>query len=187
MSTAAWIAIAVVAAIIVVVLVAAFMLSSRRRHRRERLQERFGREYDRAVDASDNPRAAEQELQARADRRDQLELHDLEPSQREIFRGRWVGIQTSFVDDPARALAAAGNLLEDAMKERGYPNGGTQDRIDLISVDHPDIVPEYRRADETGTRGRTGAANTEELRQALLSYRAVFERVVQPERAEASR
>jgi hypothetical protein len=187
MSTAVWIAIAAVAVVVVLLLVVALTLSARRRHRRERLQERFGPEYDRAVDASDSPRAAEQELQARADRRDHVELHALDPSQREIFRGRWVGIQTSFVDDPARALAAAGNLVEDAMKERGYPEGGTKDRIDLISVDHPDIVPEYRRADETGTRGRTGAANTEELRQALLSYRAVFERVVQPERAEASR
>jgi hypothetical protein len=182
MSTAVWIAIAAVAVVVVVLLVA-FTLASRRRHRRARLEERFGPEYDRAMDA----RAAEVELQSRADRRDRLELHDLEPSQREIYRGRWVGIQTSFVDDPARALAAAGNLLEDAMKERGYPDGGTKDRIDLISVDHPDIVPEYRRADETGSRGRTGAANTEELRQALLSYRAVFERVVQPQRAEASR
>ena len=186
MSTALWIVIAV-AAVVVVLLIVAFTLSSRRRQRRERLQERFGPEYDRAIDASDNARAAEQELQARADRRDRVELHELDPSRREIFRGRWIGIQTSFVDDPARALAAAGNLVEDAMKERGYPDGATQDRIDLISVDHPDIVPEYRRADETGARGRTGAANTEELRQALLSYRAVFERVVQPERAEASR
>jgi hypothetical protein len=185
MSTALWIVIIAVAVVIVLAL-AVFAIATRRKHRRQRLQERFGPEYDRTLEARDDRRAAERELQARADERDRVELHDLDPARREVFRGRWIGIQTSFVDDPARAIVAAGNLVEDAMNERGYPDGEPQQRIDLISVDHPDIAPEYRRADETGARGRRGGANTEELRQALLSYRSVFERVVQPERAKAS-
>lgn len=183
MSTTGWIILAVV---VVVLIVAAIVIASARRRRRAQLQQRFGSEYDRTLSATGDRRSAERDLRDRADRRDAFELHEIEPARRHALVGEWVGVQASFVDDPAAALRSAARLVHNAMTERGYPDGRASDDIDLVSVDYPDVVPEFRRAHETIQRLGDGAGNTEALRCAVLQYRSVFDRMLEPTRAEAA-
>ena len=103
------------------------------------------------------------------------------------FRGEWSGVQASFVDDPSDAVSNAARLVHDAMTERGYPDDGRASQIDMVSVDHPDLVQKFRSAHEASVRGRSGDAETEELRVAMLRYRAVFDRMLTPEHREAER
>ena len=184
MNATAWIIVAIVAVIIVAVVLAALAVS-RRRARSAQLRDRFGPEYDRTVDASGDQRTAERELAARLDRHDQIELHDIDPSRREEFRQQWMRVQTAFVDDPRSATDRAATLVHDAMLARGYPDGDRATLIDMMSVDHPDLVPEYRRAHEATLRGRNGDSDTEEFRRTVLRYRTVFDRVLAGDRSRA--
>jgi hypothetical protein len=188
MSATAWVIIGVVVAIIVI-LVAVLVTLRARRRRRMQLQHRFGDEYDRTVDTTGDRKTAERDLSDRAERRDAIELHEISAARRQVIVGEWVGVQASFVDDPAGALRSAARLVHQTMTERGYPDGSPDDDVDLVSVDHPDLVPEFRRAHETNARVRNGTADTEALRRALLRYRAVFDRLLEPPRprAESSR
>jgi hypothetical protein len=184
MSATAWIVLAIV--VVAVIVLAATIMSWLRARRRRQLRERFGPEYDRTVDAVGNERKAAKDLQDRAGRRDEIELHDIPPQRREVFRGEWSGVQASFVDDPSNALSNAARLVHDAMTERGYPDDGSASQIDMVSVDYPDLVQKFRSAHETSVRGRSGDAETEELRVAMLRYRAVFDRMLTPEQSESA-
>jgi len=185
MSTTAWIVLAIV--VVAVIVAAIVIMSVLRGRRRRQLRDRFGPEYDRTVDATGSERKAAKDLQERAGRRDEVELHDIEPQRREVFRGEWSGVQASFVDDPSDAVSNAARLVHDAMTERGYPDDGRASQIDMVSVDHPDLVQKFRSAHEASVRGRSGDAETEELRVAMLRYRAVFDRMLTPEHREAER
>jgi hypothetical protein len=183
MSATAWIVLAVI--VVAVIVVAAIVMSTLRARRRRQLRDRFGPEYDRTVDTTGSELKAAKDLKERADRRDELDLHDIPPQRREVFQGEWSGVQASFVDDPSDAVSNAARLVHDAMTERGYPDDGSASQIDMVSVDHPDLVQKFRSAHETSVRGRSGDADTEELRVAMLRYRAVFDRMLTPEQTDS--
>ena len=169
-----WIVIAVVVVLIVVAVVAA--ASSRRR--RHHLQERFGSEYDRTVEGADGRRHAEQELREREARHDELELHPLSDASRQRYTQQWQEMQSGFVDRPQVAVADADRLITDLMRERGYPVDDFDTRSELVSVDHPDVVENYRTAHGIAVRTVEGRTSTEDLRQAVISYRALFEEML---------
>ena len=174
MTQTAWI---VVAIVIVALLVVAGILWSRRR-RSEHLRDRFGPEYDRAVDAKGGRSEAEAELAEREKRVEKLDIRPLEPAERREFIQRWTDVQARFVDDPPRAVAFADALLGDVMKARGYPVSDFEQRAGDISVDHPTVVEHYRTAHDIAVRHERGEASTEDLRQAMIHYRALFDDLV---------
>lgn len=168
----------VVLVILVLALVAAFVVVQRNR-RRAQLQERFGPEYDRAVSETGSRREAEQHLAAVAHKRDKLEIRDLEPRQRAQFVEQWELVQARFVDEPAAAVDGAELLITTVMRERGYPVEDFEEQADLVAADHPDVVDHYRAAHTSHERHRSaGAAGTEDLRQAFVHYRSLFDSLV---------
>lgn len=175
MNTAAVIAI-VVGAVIVIALIAVIVIS--RKRRRERLHDRFGPEYERVLDLTDSRREAESELAQRAERRDQLEIHPLNHSALVRFQERWVHIQTEFVDRPDNAVREADSLVAEVMGERGYPVEDFDTRAEFVSVDHPDLVENYRSAHAVAESNDRNEASVEELRHAFLRYRALFEELL---------
>lgn len=175
MDTWIWVVIAVV--VVVVLLGAAVMLltGSRRRHH---LQDRFGPEYDRTVEHADRRRAAERELREREARHDELDLRPLSDASRERFTREWDDVQRTFVDRPQVAVADADRLVTDLMRERGYPVDDFDTKRGLVSVDHPRVVEHYSAAHDIAQRNVDGRANTEDLRRAVVSYRALFEEML---------
>jgi len=174
MDTWIWIVIAVVVVLAIVVAVA--VASSRRRRRH--LQQRFGSEYDRTVESADRRRDAERDLQEREARHDELELRPLSDASRQRYTQQWQEMQQGFVDRPQVAVADADRLITDLMRERGYPVDDFDTRSDLVSVDHPDVVENYRTAHGIAARTVEGRTSTEDLRQAVISYRALFEEML---------
>jgi hypothetical protein len=174
MDAIVWIAIAVVVVLVVVVALAA--ASSRRR--RHHLQTRFGSEYDRTVDGADRRREAERELREREARHDELDLRPLSDASRQRYTQQWQEMQSGFVDRPQVAVADADRLITDLMRERGYPVDDFDTRSELVSVDHPDVVENYRTAHGIAVRTVEGRTSTEDLRQAVISYRALFEEML---------
>jgi hypothetical protein len=169
-----WIVIAVVVVLIVVAVVAA----AAKRRRTHHLQQRFGSEYDRTLEGADRRRQAEQDLRDREARHDELELRPLSDASRERYSKQWQEMQSGFVDRPQVAVADADRLITDLMRERGYPVDDFETRSDLVSVDHPDVVENYRTAHGIAARTIDGRTTTEDLRQAVVSYRALFEEML---------
>src|SRR5205823_2940201 len=120
-------------------------------------------------------RRAEAELQERAARVDHLDIHPLSPADRTRFADAWRSVQAQFVDDPARAIADADRLVIEVMRVRGYPVTAFEQRAADVSVDHPEVVANYRAAYAIARRSQEGDATTEDLRQAMVHYRALFE------------
>src|SRR5262249_8314223 len=168
MDTWVWIAIALG----VVVLVAAAFAISRRRH--TQLRERFGPEYDRTVATSESRRQAERDLRERAARHDELDLRPLSRVDRERYEEEWAELQGRFVDRPQIAVADADELVKDVMRTCGYPVRDFEANADLISAGHPDVVTNYRTAHAIYLKTIEGDATTEDLRQAVVAYRALF-------------
>jgi len=148
------------------------------KNRTTRLKSRFGPEYDRTVKTSGNRRSAETELESRAKRVDMLHLRDLPTAERDRFQERWRSAQARFVDEPAPAVTEASTLVKEAMGARGYPVGEFEQRAADISVDHPTVVENYREARRIALANERGQANTEELRRAMVLYRALFEELL---------
>jgi hypothetical protein len=167
-----WVWIVIVAAVVIGAVVALLMIQSRRR---TRLQERFGREYDRTVNASDSRRSAEQELRDRVSRRDEIELRPLSDASRDRYEHEWAALQARFVDRPEGATTDADQLITELMSERGYPVDDFESKSSLVSVDHPDVVENYRTAHGISRLSIEGRANTEDLRRAVVAYRSLFE------------
>jgi hypothetical protein len=182
MSPTAWI---VVAIVVVAVLVVASIAWSRRR-RSDHLKDRFGREYDRTVEAKGDRSKAEADLAEREKRVEKLHIRALEPDERREFLERWINVQARFVDDPARAVAFADALLGDVMKARGYPVSDFDQRAGDISVDHPVVVEHYHKGHDIAVRHSRGEASTEDLRQAMIHYRALFDNLVGAQAPAAS-
>jgi len=172
----AW-AVVVVGALVVLGIVA---WAATRARRSRMLRERFGPEYNRAVNSSDDKRGAEAELAARAERRDQLHIKPLSPEARERYREDWQQVQALFVDDPQGAAHDADRLIQNVMSDRGYPMTDFEQRAADVSVDHPRVVENYRE----GHRLSRGDGSTEDLRQAMRHYRALFEELVEEEPAD---
>ena len=174
--------IVLIAAIVLLIGLAVWLRISRRRGQGE-LRERFGPEWDRTVGRADSRkerRRAEQDLAARAETRDDLDIRPLGAASRQQYAEQWHDTQARFVDAPREALGTAEALLDQVMRERGYPVEGFEDQATLISVDHPDLVQNYRAAHELTRRGRNGATSTEDMREALLRYRSLFDELLEP-------
>jgi hypothetical protein len=172
------VALIVLVVILLAALAAVFLVVSRNR-RRAQLQERFGPEYDRAITETGNRREAEQHLSAVADKRDKLEIRDLDPRQRAQFIEQWELVQARFVDEPGAAVDGAELLITTVMVERGYPVDDFEERADLVSADHADVVEHYRAAHTSHQRHRdSGSGDTEDLRQAFVHYRALFDALI---------
>ena len=160
--------------LIAVVLIGAIVWITMSRLRSRRLRERFGSEYDRTIRSEGNTRKAEATLEARAKRVAKLQIRPLASADAERFDGSWRAVQGRFVDDPRGAVTEADRLVGELMAARGYPVGDFEQRVADISVDHPDVVMNYRAAREIAQQHAQGKATTEDLRQAMVHYRALF-------------
>ena len=170
-------ALIIILAVVLVAGIAAFFFQQKRRT--ERLRNRFGvTEYDRAVEKDGNRRNAEAKLEERAHRVEGFHLKPLAPGDRARFVESWHGVQAHFVDSPADAVTEADRLLGDVMSTRGYPVSDFDQRAADISVDHPLVLENYRTAHEIALRQTRGQANTEDLRQAMVHYRTLFEELI---------
>jgi hypothetical protein len=152
-----------------------------RRHRTRQLKERYGSEYDRTLDRMGTRAKAEAELESREKRVHKLDIVPLPYQDAERFSREWKSLQGRFVDSPKGVLVEADRLVRDLMLRRGYPMGDFERRAADISVDHPALVEHYRQAHEIAERARTGAASTEDLRQAVIHYRALFDELLEVE------
>jgi len=170
------------AVLVIVGMVAWFSL---RKRRTERLRAQFGGEYDRAVKEDGGRRHAEAGLKERTARVESLNIRPLAPGDRARFVESWNSVQARFVDGPGGAVTEADQLLRDVMSTRGYPVSDFEQRAADISVDHPLVIENYRTAHDIALRQRKGEANTEDLRQAMIHYRTLFEELV--EEAELTR
>jgi len=173
MSTSTLIAI-IVAVVVVIAVAAGFWFVSRRRH----LRERFGPEYDRTVEDEGGRLAAERELRAREQRHDKLDIKELAPARRTQYAEEWQGVQEHFVDRPEGAVAEADDLVTRLMRERGYPTNGFGDQVRDLSVEHASTLEHYRSAHAVNARSSEGQATTEELRGAMVHYRALFQELL---------
>src|SRR5579863_8252027 len=165
-----------VAVIVVAVGAIAYVLLQKRRT--QNLRQHFGPEYDRAVAEGGNRRLAEAKLEERAERVKKFNIRPLSAEDRERFTVQWDRVQARFVDAPAGAVAEADQLIGDLMASCGYPMGDFEQRAADISVDHPVVTQNYRSAHEIALRQAKGQASTEELRRAMIHYRALFDELV---------
>jgi hypothetical protein len=173
----AWVWIVIAVVVIVVVATIALWFVRRRRQRRE-LREWFGPEYDRSVQSARSRRRAEGELTGRTERRQELEIRPLTQTARHRYVAQWSELQGRFVDRPQVAVVEADDVITHVMADRGYPVEDFESQSELVSVDHPDLVQNYRDAHGIYTKTTTGEASTEDLRRAVIAYRALFEELV---------
>ena len=149
------------------------------RRRTQRLQAQFGSaEYNRTVRAGGTRRQAESSLEKRAERVDNLNIRPLAPEDRARFIDSWARVQARFVDGPGSAVTEADQLLGDVMSTRGYPMSDFEQRVADISVDHPQVLDNYRAAHQGALRQSRGEASTEDLRKSMIHFRTLFEDLV---------
>lgn len=170
--------------VLVVIAVVAIALVALRKQRSAKLRKRFGPEYDRVLQREGDARKAEGVLEFREKRRQTFHIRPLNAADKSSFDIRWNEVQARFVDDPRGAVTVADSLVTDVMQARGYPIGEFEQRAADISVDHPVVVENYRAAHEIATRHSAGRASTEDLRQAMVHYRALFQELLDERQAE---
>jgi hypothetical protein len=168
----AWVWVVIAVALIAA---AALIWTSFRRARSRRLREDFGPEYDRTLEERGDRRQAEAHLREREERRDSLDIRPLPPASRERYAREWGDVQALFVDDPVGAVAGADALVTVVMRERGYPMDDFEAQAELVSVDHPGVVEDYRAGHAAFAAHARGEAGTEDLRRAMVHYRALFD------------
>jgi FtsZ-interacting cell division protein ZipA len=176
--------VAVVVIVIALIVVAAIAFITSRKRRSQKLRERFGPEYDRVVQQEGDARKAEGVLEFRQKRREKFHIRPLSAADRSSFAVRWDEVQARFVDDPRGAVTVADSLVTDVMQHRGYPIGEFEQRAADLSVDYPLIVDNYRAAHAIAARHSEGKASTEDLRQAMVHYRALFQELLEEPRTE---
>jgi hypothetical protein len=167
--------------LVALVVTAIAIWSLLRWRRRTGLTERFGPEYERTVAESKDRREAERRLVEREKRVDRLEIRPLSPADHTRYLQRWGAVQARFVDDPPAAVQEADDLIGEVMVLRGYPLEDFQRRAEDLSVDHPGVVQNYRAGHRLAERSREGNASTEDLRQAMVHYRALFDDLLEQE------
>jgi hypothetical protein len=174
----------VVAAIVLVLVVglAIYTYVALRRRRTLAFRNRFGTEYDRAVLTHGSPRSAESKLADRETRVKALEIRELGSTERERFVAEWQAVQSRFVDHPKAAVTEADDLVNAILTARGYPQAGFDQRAADVSVTYPRVMENYRVAHDIAVRPGRPEATTEELRTAMIQYRAIFDELVQAQK-----
>ena len=187
LSALSTIQIAVIIAVVVLLAAGIAVALFARKRRTQRLRTQFGgAEYARAVDEGGSRKKAETALDERAERMERFQIRPLAPADRARFIESWARVQARFVDGPGGAVADADQLLGDVMATRGYPVSDFEQRAADLSVHHPLVLENYRAAHQTALRQSQGQANTEDLRQAMIHYRSLFEELVgEPEAVRA--
>jgi hypothetical protein len=160
--------------IIVVLVIIAAVVFGVQAGRRKKLQSTFGPEYDKVVADTGSRSDGEKELREREKRHAELELTPLTSEAQAKYAADWEEVQIKFVDDPAAAVGTADDLVTRLITDRGYPTGDYDEQLANLSVEHATTLQHYRDAHEISERNRNGAADTEDLRQALVHYRALF-------------
>jgi hypothetical protein len=166
----------IIVAVVAILAIGGWLLYNKRRS--EHLRSRFGSEYDHQVEEVGSRSKAEADLAAREKRVSKLTIRPLSPADQDRFLERWTKVQATFVDDPERSVDYADALLAEVMSARGYPVSDFDQRAGDISVDHPNVVQHYRAGHDIAVRHSRGEASTDELRQALIHYRSLFEELV---------
>jgi FtsZ-interacting cell division protein ZipA len=175
----------VILIVLALLLVLAFVAGRQRRSRR--LRDRFGPEYDRTVAQAGDRKEAESELEERTARRQRLDIVPLDPADRARYLEAWRQTQARFVDEPAEATREADRLITAVMRDRGYPVDDFEQRAADVSVDHPQVVDDYRAAQAIAAANERSEASTEDLRQALVHYRSLFEELLDVDRGDQDR
>jgi hypothetical protein len=150
-----------------------------RRKRSERLHDQFGSEYDHTVEAMGDEKKAHQELDERQKHVNSLNIQPLTVESRDRYLADWAAVQSRFVDEPGQAIVDADRLIVEVMQARAYPVSDFEQRAADISIQYPALVSNYRAAKEIATKNKQDEANTEELRQALIYYRSLFEELLE--------
>lgn len=179
-----WMLVAIGAAVVVVaVLITTLVMRSKSQHKgTERLQRKFGNEYGSAV-ADVGRKKGEADLEKREGRVEGFSLRPLSNVEAERFTQLWKATQARFIDDPGGAISDADRLLSEVMQARGYPVSDFEQRAADLSVDHAEFVANYRAAHAEAVKHSRGAASTENLRQAMVNYRWLFNDLVATDRA----
>ena len=176
---------AAIAIVVVILVVIALVAIVAMEMRRRRLRQQFGPEYDRLVTELGSRRKAEAELSARQRRIAKLDIRPLTREENARYLGEWNAVQERFVDTPGESVAQASALVTAVMKVRGYPADDQDVAMEALSVEHGPTLSRYREARLTSARARMGSASTDDLRNAMLQYRALFEELVaRPDRGD---
>jgi hypothetical protein len=165
-----WIAVGAVALLLIVFL----FTNGARRSRTAQLRDKYGREYEHVVEKTGSRTRAERELVARAQEVEQYEIRPLSAAERDRYRGDWARVEQHFVERPTAAVVEADELVAEVMRVQGYPMGDFEKHAAHLSVKHPSVIEHYRAGHKV-IGGAPGSASTEDLRQAMLHYRALFE------------
>jgi hypothetical protein len=176
---------ATLAIIVALIAVAGWLLYQKKQS--QRLEDRFGPEYGRAVDELGSKPKAEAELRTREKRVQKLDIVALSPGDATRFTQAWRALQGRFVDNPKGVLQEADQLVQELMVKRGYPMADFEGRAADISVDHPAVVEHYRAAQAIALRDQRGEADTEEMRKAVVHYRALFDELLEVEQTQQPR
>ena len=185
MDAVLWIVIGVVAVLVIAAFVAWSYTQSRRR---VALRDQFGPEYDRTVDSAGSRRQAERELAEREKAHESLDIRPLSEAARDRYVDDWQRAERRFVDDPELAAREADRIVRGVLDDRGYPNDDFDTQAAAVSVDHPNVVARYRHGHEMlHGNGANGEERTENLRKAMVDFRAVFEQLVEPQAELAER
>jgi len=171
--------------LVLVIVVAILVVVSARRRRSKRLHDQYGPEYDRTVQAMGGEKKARTELEERRKRVEALDIRPLSVSERERYLADWTAVQSKFVDEPGQAIVDADHLITQVMSTRAYPVSDFEQRAADVSVNYPALVSNYRAAREIAVKNEQHQADTEELRQAMIHYRSLFEELLGPEAVAA--
>jgi hypothetical protein len=174
--------IAILAVVLVLVVLAIVLVPVfARRKRSERLQDQFGPEYDHTVQALGDEKKAQTELEERQKHVQALDIRPLSEAERQRYLADWAAVQSKFVDEPREATVDADHLIMEVMQLRGYPVSDFEERAADVSVNYPALVSNYRAAREIALKNEQQQADTEELRQATIYYRSLFEELLATE------
>jgi len=171
--------IAAAVVVVLLILVGVALVLQKRRKKTEALRLRYGSEYDRAVRTQGSEQKAEAQLAGRETRVENLKIRELGATERGRFLSDWSTVQSRFVDHPKGAVTEADELVSALMQARGYPVADFEQRAADVSVNHPRLVEYYRSAHAVAVRVGRGEASTEELRNAMIQYRSLFDELVQ--------
>ena len=172
----------IIAVVLVLVIIGAILaLIFTLRNRSERLHDQFGAEYDHTVQALGNEKKAQTELNERQKHVKTLDIRSLSVGERERYHADWIAVQSKFVDEPGQAIVDADRLIMEVMQLRAYPISDFEQRAADVSVTYPALVSNYRAARGIAVKNEHNEASTEELRQAMIYYRSLFDELLETE------